>query len=159
MNAKRQYELVYVMSPQASEQDVTDLHEQIEGIVSRFDAQLTKTENWGRRKLAYEIGGHKEGTYVLEVIEGAGDVIKEIDRRLKVNEQVLRHMTTRVDEDLRAAELTRARRATEAERRAERRPQGAAPVQAEPAEATGPKDETGAAEQDREPRGAEEPEA
>ncbi len=122
MNGQRQYELVYVVSPQATEQDVTDLHSQVEATVTRFGAQLAKTENWGRRKLAYEIGGHKEGTYVLEVIDGSGEVMKEIDRRLKVNEQVLRHLVVRVDEDLRAAERTRARRQVEAQRRAARRP-------------------------------------
>ena len=51
--------------------------------------QIEKTENWGRRKLAYEIGHHKEGTYVLEVIIGSGELMKEIDRRLKVID--LRH--------------------------------------------------------------------
>jgi len=122
MNGHRQYELVYLVSPQASEQEVTDLHGQIEATVARLGAQLAKTENWGRRKLAYEIGGHKEGTYVLEVIDGGGDVIKEIDRRLKVNEQVLRHLIVRVDHELRAAERTRARRQAGAQRRAERRP-------------------------------------
>jgi len=122
MTGQRQYELVYLVSPQATEQDVTDLHAQVEATIARFGAQLAKTENWGRRKLAYEIGGHKEGTYVLEVIDGGGDVMKEIDRRLKVNEQVLRHLVVRVDEELRAAEQTRARRQVEAQRRAARRP-------------------------------------
>ncbi len=126
MNGQRQYELVYVMSPQATEQEVTDLHAQVEATVARYGAQLVKTENWGRRKLAYEIGGHKEGTYVLEVIDGAGEVMKEIDRRLKVNERVLRHLVVRVDEELRAAERTRARRQADAQRRAERRPAAAA---------------------------------
>jgi small subunit ribosomal protein S6 len=125
MNGQRQYELVYLVSPQATEQDVADLHAQVEATVARFGAQLAKTENWGRRKLAYEIGGHKEGTYVLEVIDGAGDVMKEIDRRLKVNEQVLRHLVVRVDEELRAAERTRSRRQVEAQRRAARRPASA----------------------------------
>ncbi len=132
MNGQRQYELVYVLSPQASEQDVNDLHGQVEATIARFGAQLAKTENWGRRKLAYEIGGHKEGTYVLEVVDGGGDVMKELDRRLKVNEQVLRHLVVRVDEELRAAERTRARRQAEAQRRAERRP---APAPAAAAEA------------------------
>ncbi len=131
MNGQRQYELVYVLSPQATEQDINDLHAQVESTIGRFGAQLAKTENWGRRKLAYEIGGHKEGTYVLEVIDGGGDVMKEIERRLKVNEQVLRHLVVRVDEELRAAERTRSRRQAEAQRRAERRPPAppAAPVE------------------------------
>ena len=122
MSGQRQYELVYVVSPQASEQDVTDLHAQVEATIARFGAVLAKTENWGRRKLAYEIGGHKEGTYVLEVIDGQGDVIKEIDRRLKVNEQVIRHLVVRVDDELRAAERIRTRRQAETQRRADRRP-------------------------------------
>ena len=62
---------------------------------------IDKTENampWGRRKLAYEIGHHKEGFYVLEVITGSGELMKEIDRRLKVTEGLLRHLIVRVDE-------------------------------------------------------------
>jgi small subunit ribosomal protein S6 len=153
MNGQRQYELVYVVSPQASEQDVTDLHAQIEATVARFGAQLAKTENWGRRKLAYQIGGHKEATYVLEVIDGGGDVMKEIDRRLKVNEQVLRHLVVRVDEELRAAERTRARRQSDTQRRAGRRP--APPPSAQPPAAAGAPGGEGAGEQEL----GEEPEA
>jgi small subunit ribosomal protein S6 len=154
MNGQRQYELVYVLSPQASEQDVTDLHAQIEQIIARFNATLARTENWGRRKLAYEIAGHKEATYVLEVIDGAGDVIKEIDRRLKVNEQVLRHQVVRVDEELRAAEQTRSRRQADAQRRAAKRPAPQAPPEGMAAQAP---DQAGAG-QDETDR-AEEPEA
>jgi len=86
MSQNRQYELVYIVSPDASEQAIADLHTQIEQIVQRFHGTLEKTENWGRRKLAYEIGRHKEGTYVLEVIVGGGELMKEIDRRLKVSD-------------------------------------------------------------------------
>ena len=82
----RKYELVYVVSPEATDEQVTELHTQVEAIVQRMGGTLEKTENWGRRKLAYEIGRHKEGTYVLEVIMGAGELMKEIDRRLKVSD-------------------------------------------------------------------------
>jgi small subunit ribosomal protein S6 len=132
MKTSRQYELVYVMSPAATEQEVTDLHTQIEGICGRYEGQLAKTENWGRRKLAYEIGGHKEGTYVLEVIDGSGELMKEIDRRLRVNEQVLRHLVVRVDEELRAADRAKARRQANVQRRGGRVPAApAADVQTE----------------------------
>jgi small subunit ribosomal protein S6 len=114
---QRQYELVYIVSPEATEQQVTDLHTQIEDIVGRYGAVLERTENWGRRKLAYEIERHKEGTYVLEVINGGGDVVKEIDRRLKVSELVIRHTVVRVDEELRVAQRTIARRQADAQRR------------------------------------------
>jgi small subunit ribosomal protein S6 len=113
----RKYELVYVVSPDATEEQVTDLHTQVEGIVQRLGGQLEKTENWGRRKLAYEIGRHKEGTYVLEHIFGSGEVLKEIDRRLKVFDIVIRHLVVRVDEEQGVIERTRARRTTTSRRR------------------------------------------
>ena len=59
-------------------------------IVSRMNGQIEKTDNWGRRKLAYEIGKFKEGVYVLEVINGSGELMKELDRRLKVIDGHLR---------------------------------------------------------------------
>ena len=112
----RKYELVYVVSPEASDDQVADLHTQVEAIVQRLNGQIEKTENWGRRKLAYEIGRHKEGTYVLEVILGGGDLMKEIDRRLKVSDLIIRHLAVRVDEEQGVIERTRERR-TETSRR------------------------------------------
>jgi small subunit ribosomal protein S6 len=95
---------------------VAELHTQVESIVQRMNGQLEKTDNWGRRRLAYEIGRHKEGTYVLEVINGDGDLMKEIDRRLKVTDLIIRHLVVRVDEEQAVVERTRGRR-TETSRR------------------------------------------
>jgi small subunit ribosomal protein S6 len=113
----RRYELVYVVSPEANDEQVNALHAQVESIVQRMNGQLEKTENWGRRRLAYEIGRHKEATYVLEVITGGGDLMKEIDRRLKVSDLVIRHLVVRVDEEQAVVERTRARRTENSRRR------------------------------------------
>ena len=113
----RKYELVYVVSPDATDDQVTGLHTQVDGIVQRMGGQIEKTDNWGRRKLAYEIGRHKEGTYVLEVINGGGELMKEIDRRLKVTDLVIRHLTVRVDEEQGVVERMRARRTDVSRRR------------------------------------------
>jgi small subunit ribosomal protein S6 len=113
----RKYELVYVVSPEASDEQVTELHSQVEATVQRMNGQIEKTDNWGRRKLAYEIGRHKEGTYVLEVINGGGDLMKEIDRRLKVIDLVIRHLIVRVDEEQGVVERTRANRTENSRRR------------------------------------------
>src|SRR6476620_9788069 len=107
MSQNRLYELVYIVAPEASEQEVSDLHTQVEQIVQRFSGTPDKTENWGRRKLAYEIGHHREGTYVVETITGSGELMKEIDRRLRVIDLVIRHLVVRVDEEIRVAERTR----------------------------------------------------
>jgi small subunit ribosomal protein S6 len=117
MSTSRQYELVYIVTPEATEQAVTDLHSQIEQIVQRFGGTFDKTENWGRRKLAYEIGHHREGTYVVETITGSGELMKEIDRRLRVIDQVIRHLVVRVDEELRVADRTRSDRSAWVARR------------------------------------------
>ncbi len=121
MSQNRQYELVYIVSPETGEQETTDLHTQVEQIVQRFNGTIDKTENWGRRKLAYEIGHHREGTYVVETITGSGELMKEIDRRLRVTDAVIRHLIVRVDEDLRIADRQRnARKASQARRRVAR---------------------------------------
>src|SRR6188472_3733844 len=113
----RKYELVYVVSPEASDDQVTDLHTQVEAIVQRIGGSIEKTENWGRRRLAYEIGRHKEGTYVLEVLHGTGELMKEIDRRLKVTDLIIRHLVVRVDEAEAVVERTRNERADTSRRR------------------------------------------
>src|SRR5947208_13489771 len=110
MSQNRQYELVYIITPDASEQAVAELHTQVEQIVQRFNGTLDKTENWGRRKLAYEIGHAREGTYVVETISGTGELMKEIDRRLRVIDTVIRHLTVRIDEAIRVADRLHAQR-------------------------------------------------
>ena len=112
----RKYELVYVVSPDATDAQVADLHTQVEQIASRLGGTIDKTDNWGRRRLAYEIGPHKEGTYVVETIDGGGELMKEIDRRLKVSDLVIRHLVVRIDEEQSVIDRTRTKR-TDASRR------------------------------------------
>ena len=115
--ADRQYELVYILPPDTAEQQVTELQSQVDAVVSRMHGQIANTENWGRKRLAYEIGHHKEGVYVLEVINGSGELMKEVDRRLKVIDEVVRHLIVRVDEEKKVVERTRTKRQSESERR------------------------------------------
>src|SRR5215470_6110793 len=115
--ALRQYELVYLLPPDSTEQQVAELHEQVSQVVARMHGAIEKNENWGRRRLAYEIGHHKEGVYVLDVINGSGELMKELDRRLKVIDQVIRHMIVRVDEEKKVVDRIRTKRQSESERR------------------------------------------
>ena len=117
----RQYELVYILPPDTTEQQVAELHSQVEAVVSRMHGQIATTENWGRKRLAYEIGHNKEGVYVLQVINGSGELMKELDRRLRVLDQVVRHMIVRVDEEKKVVDRTRSKRQADSERRRVRR--------------------------------------
>jgi small subunit ribosomal protein S6 len=112
MSNIRQYELIYIVPPESTEEALAELHAQILAVVDRFHGQIEKTENWGRRRLAYEIAGHREGIYVLELINGPADLNAELDRRLRVFDIVIRHMIVRVDEELAVAERARTRRKT-----------------------------------------------
>jgi small subunit ribosomal protein S6 len=112
MSAVRQYELIYILPPETTEDAIAELQSQVEAITKRFQATIEKTENWGRRRLAYEIGGHREGVYVLHVINGPAEMTAELDRRLRVVDVVIRHLIVRVDEDLAIAERARTRRKT-----------------------------------------------
>ena len=140
--ADRQYELVYILPPDTTEQQVAELHEQIGQVVTRMNGQIEKNENWGRRRMAYEIGHHKEGVYILDVINGSGELMKELDRRRKVMDQVIRHMVVRVDEEKQVVERTRTKRQTESERRRVKR---GLPPQRQPGEgrSTGDSDDDG----------------
>jgi len=139
--ADRQYELVYILPPDTTEQQVTELHTQVEAVVSRMNGQIEKTENWGRKRLAYEIGHNKEGVYVLDVINGTGELMKELDRRLRVMDLVIRHMVVRVDEEKKVVDRTQTRRRTNSERRRVKR---GLPPQRQPGEGrpTGEPDES-----------------
>lgn len=126
MIAARKYELIYIVSPETSDEGVADLHSQVEGIVGQFGGEIEKSENWGRRRLAYEIKNYKEGTYVLELINGPGELVKELGRRLRVTDHVIRHLIVRIDEDRRVADaIATQRRETQARRRLAR---GLSPV-------------------------------
>ena len=110
LSDSRQYELLYVASPVVTEDGVAELHARIEEIVQQLGGTIERTDNWGRRRLAYEINRHREGTYVLELVNAPGSALSELDRRLRVMDELLRHSIVRGDEDLRKAARAKARR-------------------------------------------------
>jgi small subunit ribosomal protein S6 len=121
MSAHRQYELVYILPPDTGDEVVASVQEQVGQVVARFSGTIDNRENWGRKKLAYEIGPHKEGLYLLDLMTGPGDMVKELDRRLKVSDRVVRHLVVRIDEEMRVADRRKAERQTHlAERRVAR---------------------------------------
>lgn len=121
MATPRIYEVVLIISPNAGEDETTKLIESLQQTVADQGGTVTKTENMGRRTMAYEIDNQREGVYVLFEIEGSGGEIAELERRMRVNDQIVRYLTVRVDEDRRRADKLRERRA----RKASKRPLGA----------------------------------
>lgn len=114
MAEKRTYELMFIVDPDAGDEDVVKLSEGVQKIITGQGGSITKTEMMGKRKLAYEINHKKDGTYVLLEVEGSGAEIAEVERRMRVNDQILRYMTVRVDEMRRRADKLKDRRARKA---------------------------------------------
>ena len=114
MADKRTYELIFIVDPTAADDEVMRLSEGVQKIITGQGGSIVKTEMMGKRQLAYEINHKKDGNYVLLEVEGSGGEIAEVERRMRVNDQILRYMTVRVDEARRRAEKLKARRARKA---------------------------------------------
>jgi len=114
---KRTYEVVFIINPDAEDTEVMRLTEAVQKIITDQGGSITKTEMMGKRQLAYEISHKRDGVYVLLEVDGSGAEIAELERRMRVNDRILRYMTVRVDEDRRRAEKLKDRRARKAERR------------------------------------------
>lgn len=106
----RTYEIVFIAAPNTTDDDLAKLNSQLDKVVTDLGGTVTKTDNWGRKKLAYKIGKHDDGIYVVLYIEGSGKEIAEVERRLRVTDLVIRHMTVRTDEDIKRAAKLKARR-------------------------------------------------
>lgn len=117
METQRQYEVVFIVDPTADDDEVTKLTESLKQIATDQGGTVTKTESMGRRQLAYEILHKTEGSFVLLEIEGSGKEIAELERRMRVNDRIIRYITVRVDEDRRRAEKFKAKRARKAAKR------------------------------------------
>src|SRR5687768_16047165 len=114
---KRIYEVMFIVDPDTQDEDLTRLTENLSNIITDKGGTITKNEVMGRRQLAYKVGRKNEGIYVLFEIEGTGGEIAELERRMRVSDQVLRYLTVRVDEDRQRAEKLKSRRARKAAKR------------------------------------------
>lgn len=102
----RTYEVLFILTPQVAEDEATTLVNDFKSIAEKSGARLINEEAWGKRRLAYPIAKLNEGIYHLFVFESEGDVLNELDRRMKNSDRVVRHMIVRTDLDhKRAAKL------------------------------------------------------
>ncbi len=106
----RTYEVIFIASPNTTDEEVNKLTTQIEHAATERGGKIVKIDPWGRRKLAYTIGKFDDGIYTLIHIEGSGQEIAEIERRLRVTDFVIRYMSVRTDEDLKRAAKMKAKR-------------------------------------------------
>ena len=102
------YEILVIIDPRPTEEDVTALLGRLQDTVKGLGAQVGKVESWGKRRLTYEIRKQREGTYAVMELAAEPPMMKEFERQLRLNEQVLRFVTTRVPVRKRARSAAKA---------------------------------------------------
>ena len=123
----RFYEELFILKPDTVEEEVDGFVEQIQHVITNGKGTVDKTDKWGVRKLAYRVQKYNEGLYVLIQFSSTPDLVKEIERRMRVADQVIKFITVRIDEKQKKIEKRKKAR----DKRAARRP--APPPMAAPA--------------------------
>ena len=89
------YEVLYVITPDLDEETTRGVVEKFEGVITSNGGEVTKTDVWGKRKLAYPIAKKTEGFYVLADFSADAELPKELERNFKIDERILRYMVIR----------------------------------------------------------------
>ena len=114
----RVYEELFIVKPDTPEEEVDGFVEQIQHVITNGKGTVDKTDKWGVRKLAYRVQKYNEGIYVLIQFTSSPELVKEVERRMRVADQVIKFITVRIDEKLKKIEKRKKIR----EKRAARRP-------------------------------------
>jgi small subunit ribosomal protein S6 len=114
----RLYEEVFIVKPDAADEEAESVIEQLSKTVTDQGGTIDHVDRWGRRKLAYRVAKYDEGNYVVMKFSAKPETVREVERRLRVNDLVLKFLTVRLDERLKWVEKRKKRR----EERAKRKP-------------------------------------
>jgi small subunit ribosomal protein S6 len=120
--ANRTYEVMYIVDPDTPADRLEKLNTAVGNLIEKEGGKVVRMDDGGRRTLAYPIKKKTEGYYILFEIEGTGQEIAELERRMRVNDMIIRYITVRVDEDRKKADKMRAKREKRAATRAKFRP-------------------------------------
>jgi small subunit ribosomal protein S6 len=131
----RTYEVMYIVDPETAPDKIEKLNEAVGGLIEKEGGEVVKMELIGMKTMAYNINKREEGYYVLFEINGTGQEIAELERRMRVNDMIMRYITVRVDEDRKKAEKLTAKREARRAKRTSFRATGAETTEEAPAEA------------------------
>ena len=96
----RIYENLFIVKPDATEEEIDHLIEQMSKNVTSAGGTVDKVDKWGKRRLAYRVEKQREGSYVLLQFSAEPSVVKEFERRMRVQDSVIKFLTVRIDENL-----------------------------------------------------------
>lgn len=108
------YETTFITKPEMTDEALKALQQKLIGVVGQFGGELVINEDWGKRKLAYPISKEVRGQYTYIVYTGKGDVVHEMERTLRLNDQVLRFLSVNLEKEFNAEDFQKARAAQQA---------------------------------------------
>src|SRR5947209_19937114 len=126
----RIYEELFIIRPDAPDEEVDPFLEQMKGVVANAGGTVEKVDKGGKRRLAYKVDKYREGAYVLFQFSSGPETVKEFERRLRVSDLVIKFLTVRIDETLKRLDKRKKDRDKRAAKRALNAP--ATPVPAQP---------------------------
>ena len=127
---QRTYEVMFIVRPDMQDEDQDKLISTLETSVTSAGGTVKNVEKMGKRRLAYTVRKFQDGLYLLLTLEGSGQVVSELERRLRVTEPVIKFITVRVDEEQKRLDKVKKIRAAHQKRAPE---PAAEPASAEPA--------------------------
>src|SRR5579884_4259939 len=124
----RIYEELFIAKPDAPDEEVDQFVEQLRTHLTGAGATVDKIEKWGKRRLAYKVDKYREGAYVLFQFSAGPETVKELERRLRVSDLVIKFLTVRIDETLKRLEKRKKDRDKRAAKRAANAPAQGTPA-------------------------------
>jgi small subunit ribosomal protein S6 len=124
----RIYEELFIVKPDAPEEEVNAFVEQLKTQLTAAGATVDKVDLWGKRRLAYRVDKYREGSYVLFQFTAGPETVKELERRLRVSDVVLKFLTVRIDETLKRLDKRKKERDKRAAKRASQAPSSPTPA-------------------------------
>ena len=91
--ATRSYETLYIVKPELKDSEIQKIADKFKKVVEDKGGKVNSAEKWEKRKLAYEIAGQKEGNYVMMLFDAEGDVPAELNRLMRISDDIMRHIT------------------------------------------------------------------
>ncbi len=96
----REYEMTYILRPNTANDGVGEINTRVRGIIETMGGRVLKVDNWGKRRLAYEVSKERKGIYLYWLYLASPGVAEEIERNLRMLDVVLRYMTVKVDDNI-----------------------------------------------------------
>jgi len=99
-NTSREYETIYILRPNTPNEGVAEVNTRIKGVIESMGGKVIKVDNWGKRRLAYEVAKERKGIYLYWLYLANSGVVEEAERNLRMLDNVIRYLTVKVDENV-----------------------------------------------------------